>query len=207
MTIIFDLDYTLLDTAAFKKELSSALRECGISDTEFQEVYSEKVEKEELVRDFDPLMYVKELRDSLSCSEEEVVGRIEKVAGNASSHLFPDAVEVLGALKSEGHRLMLMTHGNVAWQKKKVEQSGIRDVFDEVFYAPEKKEDLKDVLADIEMPAVMVNDNGKEIDLLGTAFPQYRMIAVRGPKPLPSDEGIPVCDNLKEVYSEIKKLV
>jgi len=207
MTIIFDLDYTLLDTARFKKDIASVLEQCGITEERFLEAYAENVEKGELIRDFDALRYVTALRGDLTCTEAEAAAKIGDLSENMNEYFFPNAEWLLEKLKAEGHSLKLLTHGNIEWQKKKIANTGIKDVFDEIIYAPENKDDMKDALEVAEAPVVMVNDHGREIDALGMIFPAFHMIAVKGPKPPPSDQTIPVCADLINVYQEIKKLV
>ena len=52
-------------------------------------------------------------------------------------------------------------------------------------------------------PLVFVNDNGEEIDMLRRLLPRSRMIAIRGPKALPTVPGVPVCADLEEVYENV----
>lgn len=158
MTIVFDLDYTLLDTVRFKEDLAVA-----------------------------------EQADHIVC--------------RTGDYLFEGAVDMLEDLKRDGHDLHLLTLGDVTWQKKKVVSAGLEVYFSQVLYAPEDKMLMRDALESIDGLVVMVNDNGKEIDALQRALPEVKMVAVRGPKPLPADSSIPVCKNLKEVYQEIRNIV
>lgn len=117
--------------------------------------------------------------------------------------VFPSAMALLSRLKADGWTLALLTLGDPAWQARKLERSGLLPSFDHVLCTAEPKvERLADILA-WPHPLVFVNDNGAELDALQAALPGHRMIAVRGPKALPTAPVAAVCESLAEVYSRI----
>ena len=117
--------------------------------------------------------------------------------------VFKDAHAVLRRLKVDGWTLALLTVGDQGWQAWKVGGSGLLPFFDHVLYTAEPKASrLREILT-WPKPLVFVNDNGEEIDALRDLLPDSKMIAVRGPKALPTRPGIAVCGDLEEVYRNI----
>ncbi|HTK60506.1 MAG TPA: hypothetical protein VL283_04895 [Candidatus Baltobacteraceae bacterium] len=117
--------------------------------------------------------------------------------------IFKDAAAVLKRLKGEGWELALLTVGDQGWQAWKVAGSGLLPYFDHILYTAEPKATrLEEILA-WTPPLVFVNDNGAEIDALREVLPQSRMIALRGPKALPTCADVVVCGSLEEVYNSI----
>lgn len=118
-------------------------------------------------------------------------------------YVFKDAAAILRRLKDDGWSLALLTVGDPGWQAWKVANSGLLPFFDHVLYTAEPKPSrLREILS-WPAPHVFVNDNGPEIDALRRALPETRMLAVRGPKPLPTDPAAVVCESLEEVYSRV----
>jgi phosphoglycolate phosphatase-like HAD superfamily hydrolase len=203
MTVVFDLDYTLMDTARFKDALASSLAECGVSPESFWETYELTSKTAEKVCDYEPERHLLALATSLTCPKEEALRRIGAVVARGVDFLFAGAVPMLERLRSEGHRLVLFTHVNAAWQERKVKGAGLAGLFDRMMFAPENKERYVEELRTLAPPLVFVNDHGGEIDILQTAMPEARFVAVRGPKHLPSDRTVIVCEDMASVYKAI----
>jgi phosphoglycolate phosphatase-like HAD superfamily hydrolase len=203
MTVVFDLDYTLMDTARFKDALASSLAECGVSPGSFWETYELTSKTAEKVCDYEPERHLLALAASLTCPKEEALRRIDAVVARGADFLFAGAVPMLERLRSEEHGLVLFTHGNAAWQERKVNGAGLTPLFDRLMFAPENKERYVEGLRMLAPPLVFVNDHGGEIDALQAMMPDARFVAVRGPKPLPSDGTVVVCDDMASVYKAV----
>lgn len=126
--------------------------------------------------------------------------RADEVVARMAEFVFPQAPVVLGRLKAGDWKLALFTFGDPAWQESKVLRSGLLPFFDYVLYTPAPKETRVADFLGWPSPLVFVNDHGGELDALKRACPDALMIAVRGPKSVPADPDVPVCDDLEEVY-------
>jgi len=151
-TVVFDFDYTLADTTAFKEALSAA--------------------------------------------PDDAIRRMP-------DFLFEGAETVLRRLKGEGWKLALLTLGEPEWQERKAKHSGLIALFDFFLYTAEPKVTRVAEMLAWPRPLVFVNDNGLEIDALSRELPGSRMIAVRGPKALPTAEGVILCEDMEEVYRNV----
>lgn len=120
-----------------------------------------------------------------------------------SEFLFEGAESVLRRLKADGWKLALLTFGEPVWQQRKAIHSGLIEYFDYVMCTAEPKASRLAELSAWPAPLVFVNDNGEEIDMMRRVLPHCRMIAVRGPKAMPTAPGVSVCANLEEVYRSV----
>ncbi len=204
MTVVFDLDYTLLDTAAFKDALVAALASCGVSRSRFLATYSEITTRPGVVYDYDPDLQLDLLRSELRCSKAEAAAKIDGVVRRTADFLYPGAKEMLKRLRDRGWRLMLLTLGNISWQRAKIERSGIADLFDEVITTDKEKGGMMQRFSD-DIVAI-VNDNGDEVRQMITEAPEFHYLVKRGPKPIPPDLGVPICDSLEQLEKQIDAL-
>ena len=206
MTIVFDLDYTLLDAGKLKNALALSLSDCGVPEERFWQTYEHSSRVSDKICDYDPARHVEHLsNDLLTCDAPAAIRRIDATVARTSEFLYPGATALLERLRADGARLVLLTQGNVGWQKRKVAASGLASYFDELLFVAEEKEAAVEKLRMLDQPVTFVNDNGREIDRLQKLLPDMRMIAVKGPKPLPTDPAVPVCADFEDVYKAITR--
>lgn len=156
-----------------------------------------------VVFDFDyTLADTARFKAALAVNDDE-----EAVIGRMPEFVFPDAARVLGRLKKDGWRLALLTFGEPGWQRRKAARSGLMPLFEYAVFTAEPKSTRAEDMRRWPRPLVFVNDHGAEIDEMSRLLPEGRHIAVRGPKPGPSDPSVPVCASLEDVYKEILKTV
>jgi len=200
MTVIFDLDHTLLDTEAFKASLSAALSALGPSPERVTETYVETVGREDGAYDYDPDVHIGLLAADIpgSVGLKEAHRAVEGTVRRIGEHLFPGVAELLDALRDRGVRLVLLTMGNEAWQRRKIAASGLRRFFDAVRTVSADKHAVIEEYAD-GGTTVVVNDNGAEIDAMAAVAPEFRYVVKRGPKPLPASTDAVICDTMVEV--------
>lgn len=137
MTIVFDLDYTLLDTTRLKQVMATE-------------------------------------------GELAALGRCDEF-------MFPGAIGLLGRLRASGARLILLTFGDDAWQRSKIDRAGIGDLFDEIVTTTDGKHLLLEKFATERPPIIFVNDNLEEIVAMRRAAERFAgcsFIVKRGPKPV-----------------------
>jgi FMN phosphatase YigB (HAD superfamily) len=77
----------------------------------------------------------------------------------------PKTKDILASAKEESSYMILMTQGVKSAQKRKVEATGIKKYFDEIFYVSSKKAEhpLLKKLAKSPEKIVLINDKPKEV--------------------------------------------
>lgn len=189
MRIVFDLDYTLLDTTKFKEALADAITSCGVSRQRYEETYSATVRRDGKTSDYDPEVQLESLASDFPAPQARVDARrnIEELLMHTEQYLFPGVAELLRALRHDGNELILLTLGNETWQHAKIENSGLSELFDRVVTTGKHKhEPLRGIVPEGES-AIIVNDNGVETKELMAQMPWCTYILIRGPKRAPED--------------------
>lgn len=175
---IFDLDYTLLDCAKLKIKLAEIL---GISEKIYNDTYklyfTDKGELYSFFKHGDLLKM--ETRQHLPAWAGLVSAALGKSKERFDRYLFPEAEIVLKKLKSDGHKLLLLTYGDIEWQKYKVENLKIKKYFDDIVYTDQEKEkfNFEKVQED---DIIIVNDNARECLEMSKNFPNARVFLVGG---------------------------
>lgn len=207
MTIILDLDYTLLDTERFKEALADVFADCGVSGERFLQTYKETAEHNSLAYDYALGRHIELLEDELSCPVNQLRQMTEAVLANLSDYLYPDAAEFITKLRKAEFYVILLTLGNESWQQAKVEHSGLADCFDEMQFVSTDKASALERFADAQLPVFVINDNCDEVKAMKEIEPSYSYIVKRGPKGVPDDIGVPVLDTFEEIFAEIKRQI
>ena len=201
MKVVFDLDYTLLDTAKFKEALAEAVTSCGVSRERYEETYKAVVKREGKVYDYDPEVHLKLLRRDFP--DDQALGqareRIDGVVAATDKFLFPGSLELLRELKTEKNKTVLLSLGNEKWQKRKIDTSGLGGHFDRVIATDKHKAGIIRSLLEQGEKTVVVNDNGEEIQEMMREAPEAVYILKRGPKPVPAELKVPEADSVADI--------
>ncbi len=207
MTIIFDLDYTLLDTALFKEAVAGALAECGLTREDFSRTYKEVTYRPGALYDYNHDLQLNLLSESLTCDKKTAKEKIYSVAARCGEFIYPGALDFLKRLRVRGFKLILLTLGNAEWQKKKIAGCGLASYFDEIITTTGNKASLiKNLEKDIQETTAVINDNGDEVREMVSVAPQFHYIIKKGPKPAPPDLKIPVCETFDEIENIIYEI-
>ncbi len=203
MKIVFDLDYTLLDTVKFKEALVAAT---GVDGAAYERAYADAVRRNGGL--FDPGVLFEELRGRGLLAEgdaEAARARFDGVLRTTERYLYPEAKELLEALGRHEADIDLMTFGNAEWQRAKVEHSGLAGMFDAVLYAEKDKKEFVRGVGEGQDKVVIVNDNGKEMEEMMAAAPEYTYVLKKGPKPVPAELALPTAETIGELVTILER--
>jgi len=201
MTILFDLDYTLMDTAKLHDGLAEIFdREDYRSD--YQNLFKDKG------INFNADKYLEILKQQGridEARESELKRGLAELMENMDDFLKPDAESVLKHFIKEGHELILITFGNKEWQEKKVKNLSIKKYFSEIIFEEEdksKSEYLRS-LGEGNEKILIINDNLDEAvamqKVLGDKA-ELRLVKREDKK-----EAEPHIKNLRELLPEEKR--
>ncbi|MBI3120507.1 MAG: haloacid dehalogenase-like hydrolase [Candidatus Kerfeldbacteria bacterium] len=116
MLVIFDLDYTLLDSAAFKQAMRDAVKPYGISEELFNETYKRIVTAIPDQYNYDVEQHARAMARTVTARHEEISDALKSIVTRTSEFLYPDALPNLKKLDEEGHDLVIFTWGDPEWQ-------------------------------------------------------------------------------------------
>jgi len=207
MTIILDLDYTLLDTGRFKEALASVFAACGIDEQRFRQTYRQTAEYDPSAYDYDLERHIRLIAEDLTCPADQLRAEVEAVLRRCAEFLYPGAKEFVVELRQRGFRVILMTMGNAGWQNMKVNHSGLAELFDETVLVRADKAAALSRFDTAEPPVFVVNDNYFEVRSMRAAKPNHNYIIKRGPKETRDDLGVPILDTFDQILEEIQRQI
>lgn len=186
MITIFDLDYTLLDTYRFKNDLAQIV--FGISTEEFCKSYKNNFKNRKENYNFDQhLQYL--VKDNKIKPEKikDIRSRFDKFIQEIDDYLYPEASEVLKKFQSQDNKLILLSFGDIGWQRLKIENLSIKNYFDQIVYESKSKNESEyfKSLKGVNEEILIINDNLKEshemLRLLQQEGVTCKTIIVNGP--------------------------
>jgi phosphoglycolate phosphatase-like HAD superfamily hydrolase len=180
MIVIFDLDYTLLNTNLLKKRLEKIF-----SRQNFKADYK-KYFKDKGVN-FDYKRYLDLLKDHKRIDqgeEKKLKLHYANLLKKMNDYLFSGVGRILRDFKKAGAKLILVTFGHKDWQAAKVKNLKIKKYFDIIAY--EEKDKAKSKLLKklnrSRRKVLIINDNAKEIKQMKNILgPEAGIILIDGP--------------------------
>ena len=180
MKIIFDLDYTLLDTGRFKKKLA----EIFIKE-DFQADYKKYFKDEGVNFDFEKYLTILKGQGRLDGRrEKELRLNLAELLARLDNYLFKETGRVLKDLKAGGAELILLTFGDKKWQEIKANNLSVSRYFNKIIFEEKAKaggeylKSLKNAGAEV----LIVNDNAEEtkaiVKIIGR---KTRVFLINGP--------------------------
>jgi len=135
MKIIFDLDYTLLDTKRLRAKLAE------IFDKEdFLEDHQKYFKDKKINLNLETYLAILKDQDRIDeRREEELKLRLADLLSRLDEYLFPGAEKILRHFKEQGVELILLTFGDKKWQADKVNNLSIKKYFAEIIFEDKNK--------------------------------------------------------------------
>lgn len=155
MIFVFDFDHTLFNTQNFKTGLA---RSIGISRPVFDKSYKRLINLKYGIIDYDLNKHLK----ILAKFDKKTISKVNKFLGNIDKFIKPGAFDLLYGLKTKKYKLILLTAGNINWQKRKLVNLKINKYFNKIIFAGFDKTESIKKLKDSTDEIILVNDNFAE---------------------------------------------
>ena len=165
---ILDLDYTLLDTQAFKKALAISLQ---LAPEQLMQNWHQFD-----VGHYDPWRHATFLKQP-----PEVHKMVEKVINASGAYLFPGVLSWCQTQLSTGHQLILITRGDHNFQRAKAVACGLEPLCMKILTVEGSK---TDALSKLDIPShqwCIVNDDLTELQEMTQSYPAAQAILISGP--------------------------
>lgn len=191
MVVILDLDYTLLDTAAFRNALGASLEAHGISPAQFWETFGMIAGLSDATS-YSIERHARVLHEQTGVAAAIAEDALHKAFDALPGMLYHDSQAFLDLLRSKGIPTVLLTFGNTAFQREKVRRAGIEGYFAHAIYTEEAKESIELGLSEFTGEPLFINDNPNELRALMVRYPAARMVRIKRPegKTFPPEEDV-----------------
>ena len=136
MNYYLDFDYTLFDTHEFREGLYKILEQNGLDKTYLALT-------QEMKTNGQTLLNIKSLFKSLSEEKNIPINNflkpLEELYNKCEQFVYDDTIEFLKYLKSQNHKLYILTWGEKEFQREKLKASKLDKYFDEAIFAEQLK--------------------------------------------------------------------
>ncbi len=140
LEVILDFDYTIFDAKKFKLALAKSLGKFGVSVSFFLKSYPLAVKKSRGQYNYIYRKHIQLIKQK-NPRLPEILAReaLESVIHKSNRYLYRDTLSFLQDLNERDFKLILVTHGNQAFQKQKLQHSGLKNYFANVILSSNLK--------------------------------------------------------------------
>ncbi|NCF74894.1 MAG: HAD hydrolase-like protein [Xanthomonadaceae bacterium] len=162
MIVIFDLDYTLLDSKKFRQDLASVF---DMNIDEFNKYYEKYFKSKSLNYGIEEHLKILKKQKQINFTEEKKIKqKLNIFFKKMDDYLFPGVEKALKYFRNNGNKLILISFGNLDWQKLKIDNLKIKKYFDKIILedSAKGKNDFLKSLKNSQEKILIINDNAKE---------------------------------------------
>ena len=164
--ILFDIDYTLINTSQLKENLIDVLTNIiQVKKNDFIKAMSLYTKNLKSSTDFRPEGYCLFLSKRFRCNHGKLLDAFYKSNKTYENILYPDTIKLLERLK-EKYILGIFSEGYINFQLTKLKASGILPYFDKKYIFIGRRKLSKKCLDLIPANSIIIDDNKKVVDIL-----------------------------------------
>jgi len=205
-TFIIDLDNTLLDTERFKGELFRSVKP-AISRYLWDKTYWQVMKDYETGYDYTFNGHAEILSAATGIIKSKILKGFNSVAKKLPAFLYHGALPLLRDLKKSNNKIVLLTFGNVNFQKRKVGLLKISKYFDRLILTDHHKDETRLPVKKNGLNTVFINDNPIEFAELKKKYPKavfLRKLSRFKSRKIMRKE-FPPFKNIQSIHSYLKK--
>lgn len=170
MIIFIDFDNTLFNSTKLKEEIFNILASANISRDQFLEIY-----KKVHASGYTHRRFVKVLSIP---NEKKVLQGLNKLTKDSSKFVYNDALWFINKYLGKA-KLILVSWGDVFYQRKKILASGLYDYFDKVLLVNKKKYSILGKHIIKNENNYFINDNPIENREITQVFPNLKILTIK----------------------------
>lgn len=166
MKIYIDFDRTLFDCERFIEDFFELLQNYNISKDDF-------VRYQNQFKDINPYIILDAMSKEKDINKGVYVA-IDKLIKESSKYLFDDTIPFLKYLKNKNYQVIILTKGNLDFQKDKIINSHIDSYYDNIIVTSDHKGKL-----DLDYTnGIFIDDREEELESIKLKNPK-RIIAIK----------------------------
>lgn len=194
--IFIDFDGTMFNTSAMKESIFDAFLRCGYSLADIKSTYV----MECMDYKYDPIGQLAKLQKIKSTNQNLALARIENIYKNVPKYIYPDTNNFLTMIDREKYQINILTLGDIDFQSKKVQESGLKDKFNNIYVTDIQKWDYLSEIVSEKEEFVLIDDRADTLEQVKSKFNKSLCLQIVRME-LDLDDAAVM---YKEVYSGIK---
>lgn len=172
--LFIDFDKTLFDTGQVKQRLDRIFGQFGFSQDEIEQTYL----AESLDGKFNPYGQIEKLAKIRQFNTQTAEMKTKSMIFDANSMLYSDSAPFIENIDKDKYEVNLLSFGDVQFQSKKVEHSGLADLFDNCYYTDIEKYKYLEDLVDKDEYFIVIDDREEALEKISAKFPKSFMILI-----------------------------
>lgn len=192
MKVYIDFDRTLFDCDRFLSDLYDILDKYNITKEIFR-----KCQNQCKIMGFNPYIILDLVKENINF-DNRIYEEVKELIHNTRKYLYDDTISFLEYLKSLNYDIIILTKGNLDYQKEKIAMANLEEYYSELIVTMKHKGELKLNYGE----SIFIDDNPKEILSILKKNPK-RIIRIQRNKSLYSnitiDQDVLSFKTLKEI--------
>lgn len=173
--IFIDFDGTLFDTQILKKKLYNLCVGLGFSSDVITQSY--RLECADGL--FSPDGLVRRLAKIKKIDFQIAADNTKVLISESKKYLFDDSTDFLACLDRNKSEINLMTLGDLSFQRKKVENSGLSEYFDNIYYVDKDKWKIMDQYVEKDELFIFIDDREDTIYNVAQKYPSSVCLCIK----------------------------
>lgn len=172
--LFIDFDKTIFDTSQVKERLYRIFGQFGFNQEEIDRTYS----AEALDGKFNPEGQAKRLYEIKPFDLGVFELKIKSLIFDSNKILYYDTIWFLKSIDREKYQVNILSYGDINFQNRKIKQSGITEMFDEIYVTNlEKQIFLQDFVKENEY-FIVIDDKIDNLEKISAKYPKAFMIYI-----------------------------
>lgn len=205
-TFIIDLDNTILDTERFAAELFRSVKP-KITYYYWRKTYWTVTRTYEAGYNYTAIEHSKILSELTGQPAKKILNGFKQVINRIDSFLYSETLELLNDLGKSSDKKILLTYGNISFQKDKIKHLKISKYFDKIIITPKKKDQINLPIKNLGADTIFINDNPYEFAALKKKYPKALFLRKKNRFKYSRVmlKEFPPFNNLGEIHQYLKK--
>lgn len=172
--LLIDFDGTMFNTKALKIDLFKTLEKGGFSSDEVLKAYKEEC----LDYQFSIDGMIRRMKTKKDFSEKEILDNLDDLFDECPKFIFEDFKVFLQEVDRHKFEVDLFTLGDIGFQKRKVENAGIVQYFDHIYYTDKQKWESLAKIVSREETFILIDDRADTIKKVSEEYPNAIAICI-----------------------------